>query len=336
MELSKRAVAVSVIILVASGVVTQKLRSEDPESTARTHLQQDGLDYQIGRYLTTVGVSADAGQVAVPHVGSISGMPILNSESYYQSVEFAEEEDDAGVLISDNLTIVTTEQDPITGEWSDSRLGLSTSFSIQSVSARFANDFFVHGVSATGVDIIERWVVTPVRGAIRPTRAPATAIGVAYVTPSITFSVVGDQFVEPTARSSRPRVKRTEVYRGTSVGSIRSIAADPDGRYLLLLEGLAGDLYSLDILSGGGATPLFTAAQIPDLEFTSSLSAMQHESYGRVFMSAMSFVPEVLTGVSLLFDFNNDGVFDSFDSLTRSQHKLIYPLSSWTSDFTGF
>ena len=57
----------------------------------------------------------------------------------------------------------------------------------------------------------------------------------------------GGAFLPPLARTSLPKVSRLEIYRGKDFTGISGLSVDPEGRFFLIQDCKAGDLYQVDL-----------------------------------------------------------------------------------------
>ena len=189
-------------------------------------------------------------------------------------------------------------RNPLTEEWEPHTFEYSASFKLQRAASQRKNVFFVSGVSASGDGVIEKW------------RAGGGAVG------------GGSQ-------STPPLMRRQEIYRGQALGEVRELAADPDGRFLLLLHGSNPlRLSRMDLSPGYLVTEILSALNEPALNEVSGYHVSQHVTEGRIW----SF--EGLDLRTLLYDFENDGTFDSWATVDEDTwQSLGYEGPVWTDDF---
>jgi len=211
----------------------------------------------------------------------------------------------------------------------------TTSYRVRFVAPRWANEFYILGIDASGNDIIERWTLTPQDGGwdvVRPTHE--TDIGVpASMSEGATIFVVGGQYLEPSQRQNqgRPKVKRREVYRSNELPQIRSIDCDPNGRFVLLLAG-NGSVHrvkmpppesSIEPIPGPGGllihpyyplyppVQLFDGSDIVHLLEADAIYVVQNSVRGRI-ARVTGGTQDVVTE---LIDSDNDGLFEAAQTL---------------------
>ena len=126
----------------------------------------------------------------------------------------------------------------------------------------------------------------------------------------------GSSFTPPTA--PRDPASRRVVYRGTHMGHIRSIVADPEGRFLLALSYPTGALYRFDLMQPGLPELLYTVGDIPHLNSATSLVVRHDVSDGRQYVICEfdGCVMPAEYSWTILSDPNNDGVLDAPITLT--------------------
>lgn len=129
-------------------------------------------------------------------------------------------------------------------------------------------------------------------------------------------------------RSSRVVMKCRTVYRGTELGPLAGVGADPDGRFLLVAA--RNPARVLQLFPDGSSHVLFRATRIPHLEQVDMLTPAQHRTLGRVWML------EGGLEWTLLIDADNDGTFETFDTLSAAEWSARHGASGdWVDDFLG-
>lgn len=128
----------------------------------------------------------------------------------------------------------------------------STSYVVKKiVPSGQAHSFFVNGRSRDGDDVLEQWDIDVGQGGRFATRPGGpTPIGTPSAPHSLTTGILGETYTQPSGRP-RATATRTELYRGSDLGTLLGIAADPNGRFLLIVAG--GALYRLDLGGAYGA-----------------------------------------------------------------------------------
>jgi hypothetical protein len=241
-----------------------------------------------------------------------------------------------------DLVIRTFERDPATSQWSTQDWPYSVSFAIKNISPRDGQDFAVHGIATNGDDVVELWTFVPVVGSYTATRPRAsTAIGQPYGGSGTTSSIVGGTYVAPSQRPANPRITRRELYRGTTLGGVRAMAIDPDCRFVLLLAAGNSGLYRLDIPNSGAAPPpvlVLAATELPQLGTGTLLSPLQHTSEGRIYvLESVGGAPLLVDETSVLYDVNNDGLFDGHLTMTHANFDQTYgPEELFVDDFYDY
>ena len=123
-------------------------------------------------------------------------------------------------------------------------------------------------------------------------------------------------------------MERTEIYRGTELGALTGVGADPDGRFLLLAAHRPGRVVALS--PDGSTEVLFHESEIAHLASVDMLTPTQHRTLGRVWML------EGGARWTLLIDADGDGAFESFETLTAAEWDARHAFSSdWVDDFLG-
>lgn len=196
------------------------------------------------------------------------------------------------------------------------------------------DDIFVSGVDDQNNDVITRLQFTPPAGRwqLRPTggSAPPLAIGNSMPNLVLTASVVGGAFTQPPLRYSSPR--RETVYRGTELRYIRSMAADPEGRFLLILTS-KGELRKLDLLADPPALvpgAVYSIVDDPDMDHVSFVAIWQHATEGRKWVVGNR--KQIVQAVGFAFtDSDNDGNHDSETKYDANDWVLYSGEDDWLS-----
>ena len=209
-----------------------------------------------------------------------------------------------------------------------------------SLSARSSHEAFAGGTTTTGEGVIERWILPPETGGYYTSRESyaGTQIGVPLPVANISLDLVGGAYVEPKDRSSSPPY-RDVLYRGPQLAGLRCVVADPEDRFVLVL-GRDGSLFRVDYASGSPVVPVLlfsaTAQGIPELAKCYYGRVYQHPTQGRVYHFNSPSSDPMPCDV-LLFDGENDGVFENTIVYTRSEFLASpYYACSWLDDFRTY
>ncbi len=234
---------------------------------------------------------------------------------------------------SPGVMILRVEEDPVSKQeyWQDWQEG--TSFAVSLVEHRHADELYVMGPGRNGELIIERWDASEVPGAFATARPSAgTPIGVDAPTGDTTTYISGGVFVPPVQRD-RPTFRREEIYRGTQLASLVSLAVDPEGRFLLALVGSPPALLQLPLgASSPTATVVCTESQFSCLDELRSLYTMDHVTKGRMYICTTGDGERDCMLVAE--DNDNDGVIDLIEQLNQAQWTARgYDAQVWVRDF---
>lgn len=237
---------------------------------------------------------------------------------------------------SPSVTIARYEEDPVTKQEHELIWEESTSFPVALVEHRHADELYVMGPGRNGELIIERWDASEVHGAYATARPSAgTPIGVDAPTGDTSTYISGGVLVPP-AQRDRPTFRREEIYRGTQLATLVSLAVDPEGRFLLALVGSPPALLQLPL---GAANPtasvVCTESQFSCLDELRSLYVMDHVTKGRVYISTTGDGERDCMLVAE--DNDNDGVFDLIEQLNLAQWTARgYDAQVWVRDFVNW
>ncbi|QDU65888.1 hypothetical protein [Engelhardtia mirabilis] len=239
------------------------------------------------------------------------------------------------------IVLWSRELDPATDEWFESSVTCSVSFDLGEIRTQLGNRLIVPGTARNGDTVIELWTIPGWTGGWDVTsQVPSTPLGVPNPSSSLQVSigiVGGGSFVPPQGRSARPPIVREEVYRGSGLGSADFIAFDPFGRFIHVLSQSPPAIFALD-LSVDGASPIEVAgpSDLIGLDSARSIVPRTHLDYGRVYLlhhvGLFPGTDELLK--SVIYDPDDDGIFDSFQSLDAVQFETAFPPNSL--DYSGF
>jgi hypothetical protein len=210
-----------------------------------------------------------------------------------------------------NITFYSAERDPSAAIAEEqTKANFSTAYEVKKiVHAGQANVFYVNGVGRGGADIIEEWNISVIAGAYFATLSgSAQPIGTPTPLRAIDTGILGDIWTAPIGRTDSIVATRTELYRDGSLGDIRGIVADPDGRFILFLAGAS--LYRLDIgptlttpvevLTASDFPEIFRADFVEIIGFSPSRIVLVIAIPGNGFASSRAWIT----------DADNDGLFD--------------------------
>ncbi|MFT4543408.1 MAG: hypothetical protein ACI8QS_003082 [Planctomycetota bacterium] len=115
---------------------------------------------------------------------------------------------------------------------------------------------------------------------------------------------------------------KEELYRGT-MEPVRSLAVDPEGRFLLLLGFESGKLYRLrlDVSPIPDPELLYNTSTLPRLDYATGLFFCMHDGVRKCVVSEAGPGGLIQDGVmwTLLVDADNDGEFEGSELLTSQE-----------------
>ena len=186
-----------------------------------------------------------------------------------------------------------------TGQWDEDSQAFSASFDIDMVTAAGKDWFYLKGTADNGDVVFEQWKKKPI--GLPP--------NVSYV------------------------MKKTELYRGNALGEIHTFGVDPERRFLLIIHGEPKMLSLLSLSPGHSVSTLFTSSLIPHLQSEVSIIApADHVTAGRVW----KILGDYSGNRTLLFDPENDGVFNSWQTYSKDDYWYEFPLEDWINDFLHY
>ncbi len=187
----------------------------------------------------------------------------------------------------------------------------SVSFDVALLASSGPDSLVLTGSAPNGDTIIESWRFSPVEGSWYASRQypnPIPPIGTAITgVPQAVTGVLGAYVPLAQRPRGNPRVARSEVYRGTSMGDIRCMAADPEGRFLLVISN-QDVIYQLD-LSTLAVSTLYDSQDIAGIGSLDAISRIHRPDIGRIWHLFVD-LGSVDDPSVVLFDLDNDGVFD--------------------------
>lgn len=243
------------------------------------------------------------------------------------------------VLTSDrSLILRNVETNPSTGAEETNETEYTTSYTISGICAREKDELYLAGTAPNGDAVIERWTISAQNGSYYYHRIPShTPIGQALPgVPAVQMGIEGGVFVPVASRVRSPRLNRTELLRTSTCGRIWGLGCDPEARYLLFLAGSPERKLHRFALDGSAApVEILSSSQEPHLAACDGLSPFHATSVGRVFQITASVEP--VTGgpsTTMLFDANNDGIFESSQTLTHDAYVAAgYMSGFWLTNF---
>jgi hypothetical protein len=144
-----------------------------------------------------------------------------------------------------------------------------------------------------------------------------------------------DVYVSPADRA-RPGVTRSTLMTGFAIGAVQYMAIDPDARFLVLeVLHTNGDreLVQLAIVASptvpiGSVAQLWDFSAVPELPELMSAAIRDHSAYGRALLFGHAI------GRAVIFDQDNDGVFDATELYTDDQSWFSkYPSQAWSRSY---
>ncbi len=211
------------------------------------------------------------------------------------------------------------ERNSTTDAWSESKNTYSARYSIVDVASRLAGEeLFVAGILPNEKSVIERWKFPKKKGRwIYSMSQPTPAIGTPAGQWSASFALHGQVLSMSPLPPTWYAPEITVIMESSDHGFIRSVEADPEGRFLLFNRYPEGDVYRID-LTGSNQTPavVFSSTQHPELPALGNLTIAQHSSLGRVCIVAPASISRAMKEVLIppalyLIDSNNDAIFES-------------------------
>jgi hypothetical protein len=196
------------------------------------------------------------------------------------------------------VEILRDERRDVAGTFSRQTQTLSASYFITAAGSACTSSgdleaLFVAGVHENGESTIERWTF------------------------GYPPSVDGSGAYIPIDQRSLPRVQRREIYRGSSLGRIRSVAIDPGLRYLLFLTRENPTVYRIDLAPGGSLVPTVALDQqaVPYLAQMRSIVVDRHATMGLMYMlmsnAWWTADPSLPKDVIILPDADDDGALEA-------------------------
>ncbi len=170
----------------------------------------------------------------------------------------------------------------------------SASFDIIQAVGKGRDHFYLLGTADSGDSVIERWKKANV----------GTPGGSSYA------------------------MKRTELFRGTSLGEISGIGVDHQGRFLMLLHGEPAVISKMSLPSGQPITTVYNSIQIPELnDFSGGLFPRLHYAQG------ITWTINASGDFVLLNDPDDDGIMNSWSVFDHDTYWNNFSYTVWSDDF---
>lgn len=235
------------------------------------------------------------------------------------------------------IRLLATERNPTTLDFDEYEWTESTSYAPWRAVARHGNDAIVWGrrlESTPFEDVIERWEIEAVTGAYVSTRTIApNPIGESSPEGVVSSWIEGGVYVAPALRPV-PYVERFELFRGSQFGGIRDLVVDPDGRYVLLIADGTSSIVSLSLSADAAPVTIASASTCPHLALANMLHFYLHLTEGRKVVAEWGDDDIDATNRTLLSDANNDGLFESIETLSAAQWEARgYLKNVWLKDY---
>ena len=212
------------------------------------------------------------------------------------------------VEVDNTLYIEQVETDPATGLSEAYTLAFSSSLEIIDVSARCAGDYAVLLRARNGEMQIERWTLITPLGSWEAKRSQSTGVGQSLpnIAPAAPYIVGGGSFVALHSRNGFPAMRRSIVVDSNAVApDTQSVTFDADGRYVIASRSRSIEQF---VISNQAKTVVVSEAdRLNSANPIGDVHIVADPSNGRVLIHRS-------TGANpqgLLWDQNNDGVFDS-------------------------
>lgn len=261
--------------------------------------------------------------------GALTGpRPLVMSSTYWRGIERAGD--------SGGIRLLTAELGD-DGTWVQSEVDYSVSYELLAVASRTSHAFFLAGrTRRTGKDVVEAWNIPVLPGESTTAYPPLdTPIGTPAPIGAPSVVLETPPFQLPLGRGTATP-QRLLLYSGTELGGVVSLAADPEGRFVLALAGAAGDrkLFRLSIEEEGVPEILYDDIVF---QFVDTLAVHNHATLGRVVRAMGSHVRSSGVKAIVLIDSDNDGNFDGREDHTPQTYVAGgYTGNVWTHDFVEY
>lgn len=242
---------------------------------------------------------------------------------------------DAG---TSSLLRVRSERVAATDRWTTRRQELSVSFAITAFAWRNGGDeIFLAGLRRDGTTTVERWRFDEREGAreVRYQSAPPP-VGVPQAAYTPAVSIRGNVEFRSDQPNSVPVDPTRLVLWDSTVGPITAMAADPEGRYLVIWNYSTQTLQRALLVEDPTATPIsftaiYSAATSPLLDKVGSIEIRDFGTEGRKLLlrrHTKQTWKAATERFHVIADANNDGVMDSIQSFSVSEIESS-PYGTW-------
>lgn len=230
--------------------------------------------------------------------------------------------------------LVSYEYSPYDGIQHRWTLQNPTSFGVECVSASHANELVVAGQNRQGETVIELWRYPPQQGAWSTSTAGSGTIGTPLPLTSPVATLGSYAWISPSDRDPQAPARRAELYEGSGIGDVEELLADPEGRFVLVVERGSNSVYQAPTDGTGTIQVLYDGVTDPHEELGDSPQCriLQSGFDDRLYIIGAELGPN--EGYGLVFlDPNNDGVFDSPVWLDPVGLEALAPPAVW-EDFS--
>lgn len=233
-----------------------------------------------------------------------------------------------------SILLSIKEKNPLNGEWEKIKFAYSVPYTITSLAPRLGGRIlFLTGAATNGDAVIERWVFPLAAWGYKVTLdPPPTSIEVPRGPFDANVVINGGGYISQSSRFikafgaisvfAQPIPEKTEIYRGSSYGLFDDIAADPEGRYLLLHAHGTGDVCYIPLEEAPYPVEvLYSPATMPHLQNPATVDLFDHTVLGIRFAYLTEYNPTPVAGAvrTVLHDTDNDGVFDFAESFSTTE-----------------
>jgi len=237
----------------------------------------------------------------------------------------------------DTLVTISLEREPGADDWYESAVEWSVGQHVRALASRLSHELYLAtspnaGAPGQPTDIvsIERWNIAVADGewySFRPRYLGAPLDP--YSTPPTQFLIKNGAFVPPELRP-RQSVTRTVIWAGQSLVP-SAMACDPDGRFVLILDGESDTIYQLATTPGSTPNAIADAGTYPMLAKCTGFRVGDHTALGRVFR-VLADDMDGDYGVFLI-DGANDTAFESVMELDHGTYVSSGLATGWQADY---
>ncbi|MFG0260487.1 MAG: hypothetical protein ACF8LK_09070 [Phycisphaerales bacterium JB041] len=190
------------------------------------------------------------------------------------------------------------------------------------------DELYIAALQPDGSTLIERWTFDHGRGNKRfGLSGPTPPIGVPQpkYADAASLTLIGPTF-NPSTDIVAPRRKR--VFEGSSIGIVRDMVVEPQGRFLLLLRHQPREIYFIDLTTTPTGAPVLVTSEfvVPELAQANAITYWEHAADGRMY-AANSAKLDASAMAVLFRDADNDAVLDP-PEIKSGQELLDYTASA--------